>query len=327
MLELDRQIKASVFRQIYLLTGEEDYLRRQYRDRLIKALVPPGSMGEDMNYSYFTGGGITAKAFIDLAETMPFFAERRLIVLEDTDLFAKAEDVLLAYLESPAPTACLLFVEKNPDHRSKMYKALQKHGMVVEFNSLEEKDQARFLQGKLKKSGLAITGAALELLIRYAGPDLNNLSNELEKVSCYCMEKGGIREEDVLEICYKNPEDTVFAMVDAVSQRKQREVFQYYGELLRRREAPLKILALIARQYNLVLQYADGAAKGEADPARAMGLAPFLARKYASLSRTMASGEAFLAFQKCLETDEAIKSGKITDKLGVETLLMELSQG
>lgn len=84
MQRINEDIKSGQFRQIYLLYGEESYLRKQYRDRLKDAMTEDG---DTMNYSYFEGKDISVGAVIDLAETLPFFADRRVIVVENSGLF------------------------------------------------------------------------------------------------------------------------------------------------------------------------------------------------------------------------------------------------
>ena len=77
-------LKRGKFKNVYLLYGPEVYLRKQYRDKLKTALI-----GDDdtMNYNYFEGKGLDVKSIISLAETMPFFAERRLIIIENSGFF------------------------------------------------------------------------------------------------------------------------------------------------------------------------------------------------------------------------------------------------
>lgn len=81
MKRLNEDIKTGQFKSVYLLFGEEAYLKKQYKARLTKAMLPEN---ETVNYAYFEGKGIHIPEMIDLAETMPFFAERRLIVVEDS---------------------------------------------------------------------------------------------------------------------------------------------------------------------------------------------------------------------------------------------------
>ena len=76
MKTIDEDIKNGTFRQLYLLYGEEVYLKKQYKDKLVKAMT---TEGDTMNFSAFEGKDTVTGQLIDLAETLPFFAERRVI--------------------------------------------------------------------------------------------------------------------------------------------------------------------------------------------------------------------------------------------------------
>ena len=78
MQKLLQDIKNQNFSRVYLLSGEEDYLRKQYRDRLRQVLSSPE---DTMNTHYYEGKGIKAEEIIDLAKTLPFFSERRVILI------------------------------------------------------------------------------------------------------------------------------------------------------------------------------------------------------------------------------------------------------
>jgi len=109
MKTIDNDIKLGQLKKAYLLYGEERYLIRQYRDKLKKAIVSPD---DTMNFSEFEGADINVKEIIDLAETMPFFAERRLILIEDSKLFKKGGDELGDYLAELPEATYFVFVEE-----------------------------------------------------------------------------------------------------------------------------------------------------------------------------------------------------------------------
>ena len=113
MKTIDNDIKLGQLKKAYLLYGQERYLIRQYREKLKNAIVSPD---DTMNFTGFEGADINVKEIIDLAETMPFFAERRLILLEDSKLFKKGGDELGDYL---ARTADILFPTIYPYNKSK----------------------------------------------------------------------------------------------------------------------------------------------------------------------------------------------------------------
>ena len=129
MKTINQDIKEENFRPVYLLYGEEDFLRRAYKNRLKEAIV-----GDDtMNYSYYEGKEIDVNAVISTAETMPFFAPRRLIILENSGLFKKDAEALVSYLPELPETTHMIFVEKEIDKRNRLYKKVTTLGYAAEF--------------------------------------------------------------------------------------------------------------------------------------------------------------------------------------------------
>ena len=129
MKMLAEDIKNGSFKTSYLLYGEEAYLRSQYKNKLKEALVNPD---DTMNFSRFEGKGTDPAEIISLADTLPFFADRRLILIEDSGFFKNKCDELADYIPKLPDTTCLLFVETEVDKRSRLYKAVQKYGRTTE---------------------------------------------------------------------------------------------------------------------------------------------------------------------------------------------------
>ena len=180
--QLLEDIKNGSFARVYLLYGEETYLRLQYRDKLKKALIPDG---DTMNYHYFEGKGVETAQLIDLAETLPFFAERRVIVVENSGLFKKATEDLAEYFKAPAPSVCFVFVETEVDKRGRLYRAVRDTGRVVEFARQNEATLQKWILIQLKKEGKRITQNDLQFFQQRVGSDMENISRELEKLFCY----------------------------------------------------------------------------------------------------------------------------------------------
>ena len=142
MKSLNEDLKTGNFKQVYLLFGEENYLKKQYKDRLTKALI---SDGDTMNYAYYEGKGIDVKEIIDLSETMPFFSERRLIVIENSGFFKNATAELAEYMKEIPETTYFIFVETELDKRGKMFKAVKDKGRIVELARQDEKTLVRWI--------------------------------------------------------------------------------------------------------------------------------------------------------------------------------------
>ena len=207
MKSLNEDIKTGNFKPVYLLYGEEAYLKKQYRDRITKAIFPDG---DTVNYAYYEGKGINPGELIDLAETMPFFAKRRLIVVENSGFFKNTTPDLADYIKTMPDTACFLFVENEADKRGKMYKAVKSKGRVVEMARQDEKTLLYWVAGNVKKEGYKIKEQTARYLLSTTGTDMENLEKELEKLFCYCMGKEEIEISDIEAICTTQITNKIF---------------------------------------------------------------------------------------------------------------------
>ena len=166
MKTIDEDIKMGQFKQIYLLYGEEAYLKKQYKDKLKAAMTSPD---DTMNFTAYEGKDTNPKEVIDLAETLPFFADRRVILIENSGFFKNSCEDLAEYLPQVPESTNFIFVEEEVDKRSKLYKAAQKVGKVVEFATQNEELITRWILSRLKKEGKNITGNVMQLFLSKTG--------------------------------------------------------------------------------------------------------------------------------------------------------------
>lgn len=325
MKRIAQDIKDGRFSKLYLLYGEEAYLRKQYKDNLKNALVPAD---DTMNCTVFSGKDINVNEVIDLAGTMPFFAERRVIVIENSGWLDSGNDRMAEFLKSQPDTTCIIFAEEKVDKRSKMYKAVTANGYAALCDMQDEETLKRWIMGLLKKENKQITRDALDLLLDKTGTDMENIKRELEKLICYKMFDEGITAQDVEAICTTRIQNKIFDMVEAVADKKQKQALDLYYDLLTLKEAPMKILALIARQFNLLLQVKEMKQKGydAATIAQKTGLrAGFIVNKYISQAGRFKMEQLRDALQACVEADEAVKTGKMSDLMSVELIIVRYS--
>ncbi|MCM1087707.1 MAG: DNA polymerase III subunit delta [Muribaculaceae bacterium] len=324
MQKLNEELKSGQLRQVYLLYGEEAYLIRQYRDKLKKALAGDG---DSMNCHHFEGKAVNVGEIIDLAETMPFLSDKRLIVIENSGLFKRGGEQLAEYFKEPAETAYFILVESEVDKRSKLYKALSAKGRAVEFKTQEEAVLKRWILGTLKRENKKITERDLGLFLEKTGTDMDNISKELEKVICYCLERDVVTRKDIEEVCTRQINNRIFDMMSAIAEKRQTEAMKLYYDLLTLKEPPMRILFLLARQFNLLLQVKELHKKGY--PAKIIGenvgLPGFVAGKYVSQAAKFSTQDLQKAVTDCVETEEAVKTGRMNDVLSVELLLIRYS--
>lgn len=325
MKRIAQDIKSGQVGRLYLLYGEEAYLRRQYRDNLRRALVS----GDDaMNCSVYSGKDINAAEVIDLAGTMPFFAERRVIIIENSGWFKSANDPITALVKALPETTCMIFVEEEVDKRGKLYKAVTANGYAALCEMQDESMLKKWVMGLLKKENKLITPDALNLLLDKTGTNMENIRREVEKLVCYKYYEEGITASDVEALCIVQIQNQVFDMVEAVAQKKQKQALDLYYNLLALKEAPMKILALIARQFHMLLQVKEMKSKGyqESEIAKQTGLNPyFLKKKYIPQAAQFKLPQLEAALRTCVEAEENVKTGRMPDVLSVELIIVGLS--
>lgn len=324
MKKLSEEIKSGQLKQVYILYGEEAYLRNQYRDKLKSALL---GEGDPMNLHYFEGKGIRAAEVIDLAETMPFLAERRVIILENSGLFSHGGEELAAYLESPSETTYFVFVELTVDKRSKLYKAAAAKGRAIEFSAQDEAVLRRWILGFLKKENKKITERDLNLFLEMAGSDMANIKGELEKLLCYCLDRDVVTAQDIEAVCTRQVNNQIFDMINAVAEKQQKKAMDLYYDLLTLKEPPMRILSLITRQFNLLLQVKELKDRGidSNTIGEKVGLKGFIARKYVTQASKFREEDLRRALADCIESDEAVKTGRMNDVMSVELLIVKYS--
>jgi len=312
-------MKERNFRPVYLLYGEENFLKNSYKNKLKAAII-----GDDtMNFSYFEGKGLDLDELIRMADTMPFFTEKRLILIEESGFFKSAADVLADYLPTMPETTCLLFVESQVDKRNRMYKRVKEIGYPAELARQNSAQLAKWAAGLLSKEGRRITGHTMELFLSKTGDDMENIRMELEKLIAYTMGREVITDEDVETICTVRVTNKVFDMVTAIVNRQTRKAIDLYDDLLTLKEPPMRILFLIARQFNQLLQVKELMGKGmdKAGIASRLKIQPFVVGKIMPQSKQFSREQILSYVTLCVEAEEAVKSGRLQDRLAVELLI------
>lgn len=321
---LQEDIKTGKFKNAYLLFGEEAYLKIQYKEKLIHALNPDD---DTMNFTKYEGKGIEVREMIDLCETMPFFADHRVVLVENSGFFKNKCDELADYMKTLPDYLRLVFVEEEVDKRSRMYKAVKNCGRIVEFAKQDEKTLMRWAAGILAREGRKITTRDMELFLTKTGTDMGNIRMELEKLITYTMGQDIVTREDIEEICTTRTENKIFDMVRAVTERNQRRALDLYNDLLTLREPPMRILFLLSKQFRQMClakkMAGEGASQNEI--ATRLGIPSFVARNILACARDYSVEELEQAEEDFVDAEEAVKTGRLQDVLSVELLIVKYS--
>jgi DNA polymerase-3 subunit delta len=286
-----------------------------------------------MNFAEFRSDSFTVQQVVEAAETVPFFADRRVILLENTDLWTKDKKAegerLAAYIGTQPETTVIIMSEPSVDKRQKLFLSFRKNGEAFECGELSDRDYRSWVVRRFAAEGKAIRESAFELLLAYAGSDMLNMSSEIAKAVSYVGDRKEVTEEDIRAICSRQLQDRIFDMIAAIGRRDRDGAFSCYMDLVALQTPPQVILSLMERQYGQMLKMKETLQKTPGmsvyDAAAADGVPYGAARQYAPLLPSVSAAVLRAALERCVNADAAYKNGKYTDRLAVEKTIVELT--
>ena len=320
--QLNEDVAGGTFKSCYLIYGDEAYLRFQNRDKLLKALSCDAS---SMNFNRYEGENANPAAIIDMAETLPFLSDKRVILVENSGFFKDGCPELADYLKKPSETTLFIFCEKEVDRRKDIYKAVAKYGFEIECITQDDVMLKKWIASRFRAEGKVISAVAQNRLLERVGTDMSNISIEIEKLVCYCLDRPEITVEDIEAVCANYLTSRIFAMTDAISSQDQKRAMELYYDLLALKEPPPKILALITRQFNIMLKVKEMTEnhRSSSEIAGAVKIAPFLVGKYQGWARNYSFTQLKDALSYCLSNDEAVKKGRLDYIISVEMVIIK----
>lgn len=253
---LKRELKEGRPGSLYVLYGEEDYLREHYLNLLQKKTVDKGMEG--FNLHIFQGAELEMNALSEAVEAMPIMSERSMVVVWDWDLFKNEDrrERMLALLEDLPEYVCLVFVydtmEFKPNGNTKLGKALKQRGVLVECGRQLQSDLNNWMRRRLaKRWEKEIDGATAEYLTFLCGGLMTNLAGELDKAGAYARGKK-VTKGDIDAVCDPVLDARAFQMTDALTSGNYDRAMELLGQLLRMGESPVYILSALGRQLRQV---------------------------------------------------------------------------
>jgi DNA polymerase-3 subunit delta len=321
--EFNRAVEKGELAPLYLLYGDEPYLVERAVKKLLERAVDPGF--RDFNLNVFYGNECKGEEVFGAAQTLPMFAERRVVLVKKGgELSAGAMEILLSYLQDPSPSTCLILQAEKVDGRKKFYAEFKKRGEMVEFKRPYESQLGPYVRDEVRAAGKKIDGAAAELLAYLVGNNLQELVSQIEKLCIYCGQKEVIGVADVKSIVSDTKVENVFEFTDALGAKELGKALRMLTALLQDGEAPLRVLGAVARHYRQLWQVRELLERKvpQADLAKAAGINPYFLKKVTDQARNYKVGELKLVFERMLELDLAFKSGGRADAL-FERFVME----
>ena len=319
---------------IYLIYGEESYLKKTYIEKIISKTVDKSF--EDFNLHVFDGKECTLSDVYEIAGAVPMRAESKCVSVKDFPLdtlddngFEQLEKVL-----SDNPDDCALifsFAAYEPKGAkwNKAVKMFEKYGCSVKLEKKSTVDLIKMLESGAKKRGASFDKGATAYLVSCVGSDLNTLLNELEKVCAYAQ-NDLIKKSDIDAVCIKSLDAKVFDMIKDLTAGRFESAFRKLSVLFEQREDEFQILGALIAQYSDIYRAKAAVKSG--------GRAEMIANYYNYAGREFrltnaarnASSLSFDDICECIDilaqADLMLKSSSVDKRLVLEQTVVRLAR-
>jgi DNA polymerase III subunit delta len=323
--ELSRSMEKGEIAPVYYFHGDEPYLMGRAVKRLLDLTAPADS--RDFNMDVFYGKECRGDEIAAAAQTLPMFAERRVVLVRRSgELSASAQESLAEYVADPSPSTCLIFEGEKIDQRKKFFLEIKKNGNLVEFKRLYENQLGPFIREEAAARGKKVEPAALEMLVYLSGNNLQELAAELEKVATFIGHRDMIRVADIKEIVSDTKVDSIFELTDAVGGKDLARALRSLNTILRDGEAPLMVLAMLARHFRQLWRVKELCNRGvpSAEIGKAAGINPYFIKGILEQARNFRIVEFKGIFDRLFATDLALKSSGGKPLNLMECLIMDI---
>ncbi|MCL2188692.1 MAG: DNA polymerase III subunit delta [Defluviitaleaceae bacterium] len=322
---LQADIKNGQLKRVYLLYGDERYLVSYYANAL----------GEGCDKDVFDGNAPPAEIIL-AAEAFPFLAEKRAVYIRESKLFAPSKkdegnatgksnaETLANFLPNIPEDTILIFIETDVDKRVRLYKKVAEIGRAVDCAPLAAPDLSRWVMKKFREKGKTVAPAVAEQLMRFSAHNMTALVTEIDKLIAYAGQRPSIEAADINELCTPTLQTRVFDLLAAMGKGNTGNALTLYSNMLHMKESPFMILAMLIRQFRILLQCkcANDKKIPRASMAGEFGLRPFMIDEALSQAKRYTTERLVNALADCQDTDLRIKTGRVDAELGVEMLIV-----
>lgn len=327
--EIIRDVKAGVFKPVYLLMGEEAF----YPDMVCQAIID-NCLDEDerdFNQMICYGSDVDADTVISSARRYPMMAERQLVVVKEAQLMKDIEQLAL-YCANPLDSTVfvVLMHGASADKRKAFYKSAQKVGVVVDSPLVREYEITNWIISYFRGRGLEIDPSAAQLMGEYAGVNLGTIAVETDKL-VKALPEGtvAIKVEDIERNVGISRQFSIFELTKELSYRNAQKAVKIATHLgsSSKFAMPMAVSALFTHFYRIVkyeaLLMADRNPAPDAK-ARVLGVNPFFFKEYDTAIRNYPPQKSTAVISLLNEYDFKGKGGDVSSDTDPGTLLVEL---
>lgn len=330
-----KKIKNKQIDPVYFIHGTQSFIVGELVTEILNQVLSKDD--QEMNVQRFRLAEIPLQHIIEEAATLPFFSNKKVVIVNDFYLATsqKAEsgvehqlDGLEAYLKQPVPETTLIIIApyEKLDERRKITKQLKSQATVVKAAELTEQETGNWIGEQAAILGIDVPHPVKKRLVELAGTNLMQLNSELEKCQLYTGVGGEVTMEVVDQLVAKTLEQSVFDLIDRAMKADVRQAVTLYKEMVKRKEEPLMILAMLVRQLRIYLHVMELKQRSysEKQMAGMLKLHPYVVKLAAKQVTRLKDSRVKASLIAAADTDYAIKSGKQEKELAVELFIIKV---
>jgi DNA polymerase-3 subunit delta len=326
-VEFSKALEKGDIRPLYYLHGDEGYLVERAVKAAVDRLVPADM--RDFNLNVYYGNESSGEEIVASAQTLPMFAECRVVLVKNADKLSPASlEVLTPYVLDPSPATCLIMQGEKIDQRKKFFAEWKKNGELVEFKRLYENQLLPFLRNEAACLGKTFEPTAAEMLLYLSGNNLKELVSQIEKASLHAGGKDTIDVTDVKAVVSDTRVDSVFELANSLGDKDIDKALRNLNTLLGDGEAPLLILAVLARHFRQIWKVRELLEKKAPanEIGKTAGINPYFLQGIMRQARNYTVSDLKRVFERFFELDLALKSSGGKPVLLMEGMVMGLCE-
>ncbi|MDQ0205517.1 DNA polymerase-3 subunit delta [Alkalicoccobacillus murimartini] len=320
---------------VYFVHGTQAFIIEEVIHEILSSTLSKEE--QEMNVQRFRLADTPLQFIIEEAETLPFFSSKKIVIVQDFYLATsqKAESAiehqiesLEPYLKQPLSETTLIIVApyEKLDERKKVTKQLKTHATVVRAAELSEQETIAWIREQADLLGIDVPDPVKKRLVELAGTNLLQLRSELTKCQLYTGVGGEVTMEAVEQLVAKTLEQSVFDLIDRAMKGKTAAAVTLYKEMVRRKEEPLMILAMLTRQLRIYLHVMELKQRSysEKQMAGILKLHPYVVKLAGKQVSGYEEKRLKASIMAAADTDYAIKTGKQEKEFAVELFIIKL---
>lgn len=357
MIDSVKQLDIKSLPNVLLIFGEEEFLKDEALNYIIKQIIPNISTGYD--FDMLKADDITLDKAIDICRSYPFVSEKRAVVIKNFDKYFSGrvskksveKTALYKYLQSPQPSTFLVLtaevdslngISKNlltTKNQDKAYKAMKSAKFPfdiildkyqwIEYAKVWDNTFPAWIKNRMKAKGKSISDPAIQILLSHTNPTLRDLNNELEKLLIYVLEKKEINADDAISVVGTSRQFNVFELQKAVGAKDLNLSLTILQNMLAVDRAEMLIMSILTRFFIALWKLAESGGVNEQNKyeiARNIGVSPFFLNDYVISIQRYGIQRIDRAFGILCETDELLKTSSGSSLFTMQRMLINIME-